>query len=195
MIRLVIKLHSNWRVPALLLCLSLLLFAAGSVAAQEGPAASTQAASVPYLPRSSGRHFYLTNLNYPTDQVLTACSPGYHTASIWEILDVSNLTYDVNHPDAHKKADQGYGPPSYWHGWVRTGWDANTSNVTGTGNCSNWTSKSNTAYGVSVRLSRTWETAPGDLSTWDANSFTCNLTGPVWCVMDVKHVYLPFMRR
>jgi hypothetical protein len=149
---------------------------------QEGQSLSSQAEAL--SASGPGRRFYLTNLSYSTDQVLTACAAGYHTASMWEILDVSNLTYNINHPAAHKKADQGYGPPSYWHGWVRTGWQADPSNLTGTGNCSNWTSKSNTAYGVSVRLSRTWETAPGDLSTWDANSFACNLTGPVWCVED-----------
>jgi hypothetical protein len=153
------------------------------VLGQEEQSLSTQAVEAVNA-SGPGRHFYLTNLSYATDKVLTACSPGYHMASLWEILDVSNLTYDVNHPAAHKKADQGFGPPSYWHGWVRTGWQADTTNVTGTGNCANWTSTSNTAYGVSVRLSRTWETAPGDMFTWDANSFNCSVTGPVWCVMD-----------
>jgi hypothetical protein len=145
-------------------------------AAPEAPAAV--AAS------GAGRHFYLTDVSYRTDQLLTACAAGYHMASLWEILDVSNLVYDYNHPAAHRKADSGYGPPSYWHGWVRTGWASSGSATTGEGNCSNWSSTSSTLHGVSVRLSRAWETAPGDISTWDANTFTCSIAGPVWCVKD-----------
>jgi len=130
------------------------------------------------------RHVYLTKTNYPTNQVRTACASGYHTASFWELYDVSNLVYDYSHSAAYTKTDSGYGPPSYWYGWVRTGYDSSSSSTTGTGNCSNWSSVSNSVYGVSVRLSRTWETAPGDIGPWDATSFTCNYTGPVWCVKD-----------
>lgn len=138
-----------------------------------------------------GRHVYLTKANYATNQVRTACASGYHMASLWEILDVSNLIYDYSHSAAYTKADSGYGPPSYWYGWVRTGYDSSSSSTTGTGNCNNWSSTSSSVYGVSVRLSRTWETAPGDIGTWDTTSFTCNYTGPVWCVGDFYAVYLP----
>jgi hypothetical protein len=129
-----------------------------------------------------GRHFYLTNAYYATNTVLTACASGYHMASLWEILVVSNLTYDYTHPAAKTKSDSGYGPPSSWNGWVRTGWDSSGSNTTGTGNCLNWTSISDTDYGVSVQLSANWKTAPGDIFTWWANSYSCNYVGPVWCV-------------
>jgi hypothetical protein len=143
------------------------------------------------LERSSGtsfgagsKHFYVTKVNYYPDQAPTACSTGYHMASLWEILDVSNLTYDYDNPAAHIRDDSGFGPPSYWYGWVRTGYAISSSSTTGTGNCNNWSSRLNTASGVSVRLSNAWETAPGDISTWDATSFTCNFTGPVWCIGD-----------
>ncbi len=141
------------------------------------------------------RHVYLTNANYYPDQALTACASGYHMASFWEILDVSNLIYDYNHPAAHTKDDSGNGPPSYWYGWVRTGYSSSNSSTTGTGNCNNWSSRSNSDSGVSVRLSRTWETAPGDIGPWDATSFTCNYVGPVWCVGDFSIVYLPAVSR
>ena len=131
---------------------------------------------------AGGRRVYLTHANYATNQVLTACASGYHMASMWEIYDISNLIYNYTHSAAEKKSDSGYGPPSYWNGWVRTGNDSSTSSTTGTGNCSNWSSTSASAYGVSVRLSRTWETAPGDLGPWDATSFSCSLIGPVWCM-------------
>jgi hypothetical protein len=97
-------------------------------------------------------------------------------ASLWELVDISNLIYDYVHPAAHTKDDSGYGPPSFWYGWIRTGGSSSNSATTGTGNCLNWTSTSSADSGVSVRLSRTWETAPGDIGPWDATSFTCNFT-------------------
>ena len=142
---------------------------------------------------AGSKHFYLTSASYYPDQALTACGVGYHMASLWEILDVSNLTYDYDHPAAYTRADSGYGPPSNWHGWVRTGFASSSSTTTGTGNCSNWTSRLNTAYGVSVRLSNAWETAPGDIFTWDANSFPCDFMGPVWCVGYFHQMFLPLV--
>ena len=128
--------------------------------------------------------FYLTDQNYSTNQALTACSAGYHMASLWEILNVTNLVYEYDNPAAYTKADSGYGPPSNWYGWVRTGYDSSGSSTTGRGNCLNWTTIDAANSGVSVRLSSFWETAPGDIFTWDATSFTCNIVGPVWCVRD-----------
>jgi hypothetical protein len=193
MIRIRLRIQHDWRAAILVVCLLLVLPLGGSVAALDSadyPAASPAAA---WTPDQTGWHFYLTNASFATNRVLTACATGYHTASLWEILDVSNLIYDYDNPAAYRKADSGLGPPSYWHGWVRTGWDSSGDATTGTGNCNNWTSTSGTAYGVSVRLSRTWETAPGDIFTWDANSFTCNYTGPVWCVGYFHSVYVPML--
>ena len=171
---------------ALLLVLSLSISISGKVTSQSETDPS-------YFPLSSGRHFYVTSTNYYPDEVKTACSTGYHMASLWEILDVSNLTYDYDHPAAKTKADSGFGPPSNWYGWVRTGYDSSSSSTTGTGNCNNWTSRLDTVYGVSVRLSNSWETAPGDIFTWDATSFTCNYVGPVWCIGDFYQIYLPLI--
>jgi hypothetical protein len=149
-----------------------------------GPAPSSVGASDISAQSGSGSSFYLTDANFTTDNALTACASGYHMSSLWEILDVSNLVYAYNHPDAHVKADSGQGPPSGWYGWVRTGWNASTSATAGQGNCNNWTSTSSDDSKVAVRLTTAWETAPGDISTWDATSFTCNFTGPVWCIED-----------
>jgi hypothetical protein len=149
-----------------------------------GPAPSPVGASDISAQSGSGSSFYLTDANFTTDNALTACASGYHMASLWEILDVSNLVYAYNHPDAHTKDDSGNGPPSNWYGWVRTGWAASTSATAGTGNCSAWTSTSNGDSTVAARLASAWETAPGDISTWDATSFTCNFNGPVWCMED-----------
>jgi hypothetical protein len=149
-----------------------------------GSAASPVGASDISAQSGSGSSFYLTDANFATDNALTACASGYHMASLWEILDVSNLVYAYNHPDAHVKVDSGNGPPSGWYGWVRTGWFSSGSTTAGTGNCLNWTSTSSANSAASVRLATAWETAPGDISTWDATSFTCNFSGPVWCMED-----------
>ncbi|HHO47724.1 MAG TPA: hypothetical protein ENN06_04615 [Desulfobacteraceae bacterium] len=58
--------------------------------------------------------FYLTAANYHTNEALTACGAGYHMASLWEILNVTNLVYEYDNPAAYTKADSGYGPPSNW---------------------------------------------------------------------------------
>ena len=195
MLRLSIRINGNWRAAVLLACLLLSLSLVGSAGALQGPAVVSAETALAYAPRGTGRHFYLTNASYPCNQVLTACGSGYHMASLWEILDVSNLIYDYDHPAAHRKDDSGQGPPSFWHGWVRTGWSSNATATVGTGNCNNWTSVSTSDHGVAVRLSRTWETAPGDIFVWDANDFTCNYAGPVWCVADVEGMYLPLILR
>jgi hypothetical protein len=195
MIRIRFRFAYDRRVLVLLfsLCFSLLL--AGSVVASDNPP-RVQEEPTALLAADGGRHFYLTDANFATDNALTACADGYHTASLWEILDVSNMVYDYDHPDAHVKDDSGRGPPSFWYGWVRTGQDASGSATAGSGNCNNWTSTSSANSTVAVRLSRTWETAPGDIGPWDATSFTCNFSGPVWCVGEFGGaVYLPIIMK
>ena len=129
-----------------------------------------------------GHHFYLTSNIYIPSNALSACASGYHMASLWEILDVSNLTYDYDHPAAYTQADSGYGPPAFWNGWVRTGYLSSGVDTAGTGNCLNWSDATTNNYGVSVRLTNAWETAPGDIFTWDTTSYDCFHSGPVWCV-------------
>lgn len=129
-------------------------------------------------------HVYVTEYNFYSDQAPTACGPGYHMASLWEILDTSNWLYDYDHPAAHVQGDSGYGPPSRWYGWIRTGYWSSGDAAPGTGNCLAWSSRSVDDYGTLVRLSRTWETAPGEILTWEADSFYCSVVAPVWCVGD-----------
>jgi len=133
----------------------------------------------------SGTKYYLTDDNLASDAALTACAAGYHMASLWEIVDPSNLTYAFDHPDAHTKADDGEGPPSEWFGRVRTGASSSVADSAGSGNCAAWTSVDNADHGTFVRLTRAWEAPPGEIGgVWDAHSFSCNLPGPVWCTQD-----------
>ena len=34
-----------------------------------------------------------------------------------------------------------------------------------------------------------------DIGVWDANTFTCNTSGPVWCVADITQIHLPLVVR
>jgi hypothetical protein len=127
------------------------------------------------------RHFYLTSLSYYSNTALNACASGYHMASLWEILNVSDLTYDYDQPSARVHDDSGFGPPSGRNGWVRTGYISDYSNTPGTANCQNWSNTGGSLYGTKVMLSTTWEAAPGHISAWDASVDFCSFVGPVWC--------------
>jgi hypothetical protein len=133
---------------------------------------------------SSGGVFFLTNFNRNANTALTACGPGFHMASMWELADISNLTYNTSHPSAYLKSDAGSGPPALWYGWVRTGYDSSTTNTAGVGNCANWTSTLGTAYGTIARLTNNWDVTAGALSYWEADPWTCSGIAPVWCVGD-----------
>ncbi len=192
-----ITLHVTYSRPSLtrevfavvcLLVAGLALPAAPPTEAQPGPQAT-------YLPHGVGRHFYLTQVFYQADEVLTACGPGYHMASLWEILDPSNLIYDYDNPAARTLADSGIGPPSCRYGWLHTGFDSSNSPVVGTGNCSAWTSAEAGDFGSVARLSCDWEGAPGLIRPWDAKSPTCNSFTAVWCVADITTAYLPLIMR
>ena len=133
----------------------------------------------------SGANYYLTQANYSSDKALTACAAGYRMASLWEIVDPSNLTYAHGQPDAFTRSDSGEGPPGDWYGRVQTGAHASTVDSAGTGNCAAWTSVSGDHNGTFVRLANAWETPPGEIGgIWDANAFACSFVGPVWCIQD-----------
>jgi hypothetical protein len=170
------------------------LLAAGPAALLAAPSrAQSDTEVVHYMPQGAGRHVFLTEPYYHPDEALQACGQGYHMASLWEIADTSNWVYDYDHPAAHVQDDSGYGPPSHWYGWIRTGYYSSGDPITGTGNCQNWTSRSNGDKGTLVRLSRWWEAGPGEILTWTAYPCPCNETVAVGCVADVEALYLPLV--
>jgi len=102
-------------------------------AAASGSQAPLDHAQAKPLAASSGlRGYYLTQSTYQGNETLTACASGYHFASLWEILDPSNLKYDTDL--GMVRDDSGQGPPSYVEGWVRTGYYSSTSSTPGYGN-------------------------------------------------------------
>jgi hypothetical protein len=149
------------------------------------------AASGPQAPlaASSGmRQYYLTTTSYNgadadgTDgNGAGVCAEGYHFASLWEILDPSNLKYNTDL--GYTWEDSGQGPPTSTLGWVRTGYGSSTSSTAGQGNCNAWTSSESSHYGTRAFLPPSW-TAVQDIHVWTVWTFGCDFGFQVWCVED-----------
>ncbi len=146
--------------------------------------------SDPAVPSSRIRGYYLTKSDsYNGSQAggingsgAGVCACGYHFASLWEILDPSNLKYNTNLGDIQD--DSGNGPPSFISGWARTGYSSNNNSNPGQANCSNWESTS--GVGTITSLSSDWTNSDErDISVWDAALQGCNVTAQVWCVEDM----------
>ena len=115
-------------------------------------------------------------------------------ASIWEILDPSNLLYNTELGNwTGNLLDIGEDqPPTYiWdgilfqtNGWVRTGYAISSSGtVPGKAHCDGWTSNSLNENGTAIRLRTDWS-VPAEFNAWNAYLETCDEWLPVWCVED-----------
>jgi hypothetical protein len=134
---------------------------------------------------SGGQKYYMTGSAFLGNQAATACSAGYHMASLWEIIDTSNLEYNVDLGAA--RGDSGQGPPSGHAGWVHTGYDATVSDTLGQANCNGWTSNDTNHYGTAIARPSNWSTVGtfGAIADWDAITVHCDSGGVlVWCVED-----------
>jgi hypothetical protein len=145
------------------------------------------------------RRFYLTaDPVLDASQAITACAPGYHMASLWEILDPSELRYN---PDlGATAADSGQGPPVWvttdYHGWVRTGNIASSLDITGLGNCEAWTSNDAAEWGTTATLPLYWGAGVEDVHVWDTGRWPCSASLRVWCVeTTVYTTHLPLVWR
>ena len=131
------------------------------------------------------RKFYLTRTIHDGNEALTACTQGYHMASLWEIFDPTQLRYDTS--VGLVLQDSGSGPPSGF-GYVRTGMDTIfLSNPFGTPpNCRSWTSDNGALHeGTVVSLTHSWLSQAGSsLSPWQASVTVCSDPARVWCVED-----------
>jgi hypothetical protein len=182
---------------ALLLLLgALVLAAAAGALARQQPALPAAEAALPHQANEKP-HYYVTNFNTLAGSVAdVSCASGYHMASLWEILDPSQLTYASNLPVARTRADQGSGPPTDWWGWVRTGFDASVADQAGRANCSAWSSSGVGDFGTIVQLSDTWTAGAVAISPWQAQTWSCGGLVPVWCVSDpVYGAFLPVLTR
>jgi hypothetical protein len=139
------------------------------------------------------RSYYLTNFAADGASALAACDTGYHMASLFEIVDPSNLRYAFNHADAATQADSGVGPPADLFGWVRTGEAASGAGEMdeGEANCGVWTSNDPGLNGTRVEIEDKWADIPleAEIGPWDVDLQGCDDPDPqiptgVWCVED-----------
>ena len=146
------------------------------------------------LPEPVNQDFYLSLATYQGDQVKLSCAPGYHVASLWEILDTSNLRYNTSL--GKTAADSGAGPPTAPAiGWVRTGYDTTTTGIIGNVNCEGWTRGDSEATGTWVRLPNVWTAGLEDLLGWEVAQGLCSNHLSVWCIEGGNVVYLPVFLR
>jgi hypothetical protein len=130
---------------------------------------------------AGGRKFYLTPGEFPASQAPTSCDKKFHMASLWEILDPSNLEYDTRR--GFNNADSGSGPPANTFGWIRTGGPATTGNPgSGAANCNAWASVAAADSGTVVELSQGWNGQANVGSPWNADTEPCDNLFRVWCV-------------
>jgi hypothetical protein len=179
----------------ILLVAVVLVVSVGTSQANPLPAPPAAPLLWPVVPGS----FYLTVAKYYGDEPLTACAPGYHMASLWEIADPSNLRYDTTL--GVTSADSGSGPPTgppqEYVGWVRTGYHSpDVSAYPGLANCNAWTSSNGVHNGTAVGLPYNWQTSVGDVGPWTAGITSCGGTQwRVWCVRPVQVIFLPSVLR
>jgi hypothetical protein len=195
MLRITLHITYDRRVLSLLASLGLALLLSTSVPLLPSGSHALAGPLLDSVPVGTGRHVYLTVDNYLPAYARSACTSGYHMASLWEIMDVSNLIYDYAQPYAATQDDSGHGLPTYLAGWVRTGYSSSSTNVAGTGNCNSWTSSNAADYGTAAYLSRQWETVYSQADLWILPVYPCNVAGQVWCARDVFIVYLPLISR
>ena len=131
------------------------------------------------------RQYYLTPNRHTPTEALNICSNGYHFASLWEILDTSNLKY--NTVLGLTSDDSGSGPTTLTgNGWVRTGYDSNSSTTSSPGqaNCEAWTNTSGSAYGSVAYLNVSWRDYEPHMHVWLVDAAYCDHVWHVWCVED-----------
>ena len=124
------------------------------------------------------RRYYLTKTVASGAQAKEACALGFHFAALWEILDPTVLKYDTTL--GYVQADSGYGPPSGFSGWVRTGSSAAVSQSAGQANCQAWSQ--NSGSGTVLSLSQFWDQPSSEVSPWRASWIDCGFGFQVWCV-------------
>jgi len=131
------------------------------------------------------RRFYQTKGSVSGAQTLTACAPGFHFASLWEIYDVSTLEYDERLGYSHPGA--GRGPSSVAEAWVRTGFSQVwLGDDRFEPNCNSWSSDSPDEFGAAVKLETDWRegTVQSPIAPWRPYRMNCVKSFRVWCVED-----------
>jgi hypothetical protein len=181
---LVIDIHLDRKWTAVLVGVMLL----GALAAYLawGPAKTAAASSNPLDTAYAGnlRSYYLTKANFFGSQANGAnvCSSGYHFASLWEIAQTSALIYNTTL--GQTLADSGFGPPSGYSGWIRTGGPSSSGNTDppGEANCNTWSAGLG-HFGTVASPQYDWSGNGDDTFLgWRVITADCTVKTSVWCV-------------
>ena len=138
------------------------------------------------------RGYYLTKNTITDSKVLSACASGYHFASLWEILNTSDLHYNTTL--GRTNVNSGLGAPAITthstfadaaYGWIRTGGPDDP-------NCLNWTSSNSVDVGsasaLSAEIPPTWVISNNDGThtplACDATFGGTPTSVGVWCVQN-----------
>jgi hypothetical protein len=194
--RMILRIHCPRRSDlAALLILALLVAASLGYLFWAERADAAPDLEAPQSPSPRLRRTYVTSTLVDGSQAPLACEAGYHMASLWEIVDPSNLQYNASLPASLTHPDSGQGPPAGQIGWVRTGAPGFGGTGAGEANCQAWTSNSEGSYGTHVSLTTDWSAA-ADIHVWEAGTYPCNWSLSVWCVEDIVHVvFIPVVTR
>ncbi len=174
---LVLNIDLTWGLVAALMVVAVVVVATLLV---RGPAPASAAGEAVLAATDNMRHYYLGS-SVHADDAIDGCEPGYHFASLWEILDPSNLVFEA--ALSVTRTDVGDGPPTALVGWVRTGYSSNTGPVAGQANCSAWASDLEGLLGTTAQLPADWLTG-GELHVWDVGTRDCSQVAYIWCVED-----------
>ena len=157
--------------------------------------ASAAGSPAPLLVTANMRQYYITPGTFSGAAALGACDSGYHMASLWEILEPSNLRYHTG--KGWMVGDSGGGPPAGASGWVRTGAGGSSGGTAGFANCSAWTSSATEHSGTAVWLVAPWTSGLPDIYVWEVATPACDFAQRVWCVENVATatIYLPIVLR
>jgi hypothetical protein len=126
-----------------------------------------------------GKKYFLTVDSFQANEARGACGKGYHMASLWEILDPTDLRYDAKR--GQTQSDAGSGPPAGEIGWIRTGSSSNSAGGPGSGNCNSWSSFMAMEFGSTAALSVDWDGAGVAADPWTTSTSSCVAVLPVWC--------------
>lgn len=154
------------------------------------------------LPQVSGTNpmifqgsYYLTKRLYNGSDADKACTAGYRMATLWDLLDPSNLVYDISRGYVHSPGDEGNGPPSGEEGWIRTGGVPSIGNGAGNGNCGLWSFAAADHYGTVAQLPNDWHTIEIKMGIWLTGDQECTTTQRVWCYRPPQLLFLPVVMK
>jgi hypothetical protein len=186
-----INIHLSRQLAAVLIFALLALAAWALFSWDSSPAVASSPEAPADVSSTTGMRKYYLTIIQPTGNSADGsdgngagvCLPGYHFASVWELLDISNLQYLDDPINAVHNDDSGSGPPTYVRGWIRTGYNEYGIGTPGMANCNGWDSQP--VFGTVIYLPLDWTNATDqNLHIWAVDTRECFNYMHVWCIED-----------